>query len=79
MAEKAYKSSKRGITLQYGARSRNGETCASLFSRVYIFIKFHRSNLKIGCVAASKHRAKVSKRGITEGKRAKTENPYHNA
>ena len=71
MAEKSYKSSKRGINLQYGARSRKGETCASLFSMVYIFIKFHRSHLKIRCVEAGKHWAQVSKRGITERKGAK--------
>ena len=29
------------------ARSRKGETCVSLFSKVYIFIKFHGSHLKI--------------------------------
>ena len=56
----------------------------SLFSKVYIFIKFHGSHLKIWCVADGsfangKHWAKVSKKGIKERKRAKIENPYLNA
>ena len=49
-----------------------------------MFIKFHGSHLKICCVADGsvvdgKHWAKVSKRGISERKRAKIENPYLNA
>ena len=44
----------------------------------------HGSHLKILCVADrsvayGKHSGKVSKRGITERKRAKSENPYLNA
>ena len=50
------------------ARSRNGKTHVSLFSTVYIFIKFHGSHSKIWCVADDKHWAKVSKMGITEKK-----------
>ena len=56
----------------------------SLFSKVYIFIKFHESFLKIRCVADGsvvddKYWAKVSKRGITVRKGAKLENPYLSA
>ena len=56
--------------------SRNGEIYVSLLSKVYIFIKFHGSHLKICCVADrsvadGKHRTKVSKRGITERKKCK--------
>ena len=55
-----------------------------LFATVYIFTDFHGSHLKIRCIADGrvvdgKHWAKVSKRGITERKRAKIENPYLNA
>ena len=39
------------ITLQLGARSRNSEISVSLFSKVYIFTKFHGSHFKIRCVA----------------------------
>ena len=51
---------------------------------VYIFIKFHGSHLEIlsvadGSVVNGKRWAKVSKRGITERKRAKIENLNLNA
>ena len=75
---------KRGITLQLGARSRNGEIRVSLFSKVNIFVKFHESLLKFWCVADGsvvdgKYWAKVSKKGITDKKKDKIENPYLNA
>ena len=59
-------------------------TCVSLFSKVYISIKFHGSYFKILCVADGsvsdgKHWAKVSKGDITERIGAKIENPYLNA
>ena len=50
---------------------------------MYIFTKFHGSHFKTGCVADGKVVdgkcwTKVSKRGITERKRVKIENPYLN-